>query len=57
MRPCKQDYRWAVLRKIIPHPVAWQLFNFGFIALYQNILLLLIAAPSAVAWRHKAGWY
>jgi steroid 5-alpha reductase family enzyme len=27
----------------------WTIFNFGFISLYQNILLLLIATPSIVA--------
>ncbi len=29
--------------------VFWALFNFGFISLFQNLLLLLIAAPSIIA--------
>lgn len=51
----EQDYRWPVLRKhpLLKHPVAWQLFNLGFIATYQHVLLLLIALPSAVAWRQR----
>ena len=35
------------------YTAAWQLFNFGFIATYQNLLLLLIALPSAAAWRQR----
>lgn len=47
-----EDYRWPALRKVIPNPVLWQLFNFTFIAPYQNILIWLTAAPPAcVAWR------
>ncbi|KAB5590056.1 Integral membrane protein [Ceratobasidium theobromae] len=39
-----EDYRWAVFRAKIP---SWlfRLFNFGFIALTQNILLFLMAFP------------
>lgn len=43
-----EDYRWAVLRARMS-PMQFQLFSFGFIALYQNALLLLIALPAYVA--------
>jgi steroid 5-alpha reductase family enzyme len=51
-RPYEQDYRWPVLQRhpLLRHPVAWQAFNVGFIAAYQNALLWLIASPSAVAY-------
>ena len=39
-----EDYRWPVLRKIIP-PFFYQIFNITFIASYQNLLLLLITLP------------
>lgn len=50
-----EDYRWKHLQegRIIPflkNPIIWQLFNLGFISVYQNILLLLIACPSLVAY-------
>ncbi|KAJ1302949.1 hypothetical protein OPQ81_003243 [Rhizoctonia solani] len=40
-----EDYRWAIFRAKIP---SWlfSLFNFGFIALAQNILLFLMALPA-----------
>ena len=40
-----EDYRWAVLRKQIP---AWlfQIINLTFIAVTQNILLLLLGLPA-----------
>jgi steroid 5-alpha reductase family enzyme len=41
----EEDYRWPILRKMM-HPVLFLLFNFSFIAWYQNILLFLIAAPA-----------
>jgi steroid 5-alpha reductase family enzyme len=34
-------------------PVTWQLFNAAFIALFQNLLLLLITCPAYVTWRHR----
>jgi steroid 5-alpha reductase family enzyme len=48
-----EDYRWAVVRKSLK---AWQfqLFNLFFIAIYQNILLVLIALPGWTALRHRA---
>ena len=49
-----EDYRWKYIQDgslvgLLKNKVAWVLFNFGFISLYQNILLLLIATPSIVA--------
>ncbi|QRV80607.1 hypothetical protein RhiJN_08622 [Ceratobasidium sp. AG-Ba] len=40
-----EDYRWAIFRAKVP---AWvfRIFNFGFIALAQNVLLFLMALPA-----------
>ena len=46
-----EDYRWQILRARMT-PWQWQAFNFGFIALYQNVLLFLIALPAWTAYRH-----
>lgn len=40
-----EDYRWPILRKRITNPVLWQLFNLGFIALYQQILFIAFTSP------------
>jgi steroid 5-alpha reductase family enzyme len=40
------DYRWPVLRKSMPEPM-FQLFNLFFVAIYQNVILFLIAVPTA----------
>jgi len=51
-RPGKgEDYRWQVLRERLP---AWQyqLLNFFFIAVYQNLILLLITLPAYTAFQH-----
>jgi len=50
-----EDYRWEEIQKghfitVLKNPIAWHLFNFGFISLYQNLLLLWIACPSLVAY-------
>ena len=49
----EEDYRWGELRKhpLLRHRVAWEIFNVTFIAWYQNVLLLLISLPAAVARR------
>lgn len=49
-----EDYRWKYIQDglfvdILRNKVVWVLFNFGFISLYQNLLLLLIATPSVIA--------
>jgi steroid 5-alpha reductase family enzyme len=48
-----EDYRWAVLRARMPR---WQfeIFNFFFISLYQNVILLLIALPALTAYVHRS---
>jgi steroid 5-alpha reductase family enzyme len=53
-----EDYRWKVLRDRMP---AWQfqLFNLFFIAIYQNVILLLICLPAFTALRNPTsfgGW-
>jgi steroid 5-alpha reductase family enzyme len=44
--PGGEDYRWAILRARMPG-WAYAVFNFVFIAFYQNALLLLITLPMA----------
>jgi steroid 5-alpha reductase family enzyme len=48
-----EDYRWQVLRSRLP---GWQfqVLNFFFIAIYQNLILLLIALPAYTAYRHPS---
>lgn len=44
----EEDYRWAVIRAnpfFKNHPLRWSLFNFGFISIYQSILILLFSIP------------
>jgi len=43
--PGGEDYRWRILRGKMPG-WAWPLFNLGFIAGYQNLLLVLISLPA-----------
>ncbi|MFA5938021.1 MAG: DUF1295 domain-containing protein [Sinimarinibacterium sp.] len=42
-----EDYRWAHVRRTpgLDTRIGWTAFHFGFICLYQNALLLLIALP------------
>jgi steroid 5-alpha reductase family enzyme len=47
-----EDYRWAVLRGRMS-PVAFQFFNFFFIVLFQNAVLVLIALPAYTAFQHR----
>lgn len=47
-----EDYRWAVLRNRMSQ-IQFQLFNFFFIVIYQNLLLVLITLGAEVAWRHR----
>ncbi len=47
-----EDYRWAVLRGRMP-PLAFQFFNFFFIVLFQNAVLVLIALPAYTAFQHR----
>ena len=47
-----EDYRWPILREKLPGPV-FQLFNIVFIAVYQNVLLWLLALPAWRAWQAR----
>ncbi|EJD49633.1 DUF1295-domain-containing protein [Auricularia subglabra TFB-10046 SS5] len=40
-----EDYRWVPLRKAMPG-ILFKLFNFGFIAITQNILLFMFGLPA-----------
>lgn len=46
-----EDYRWNHVRARpeLQGPVRWRIFHLGFICLYQNALLLLIALPIVMA--------
>ena len=48
-----EDYRWPILRARMNR---WQfeLFNFFFLALYQNVILLLITLPALTAYENRA---
>ncbi|CAN5194918.1 DUF1295 domain-containing protein [soil metagenome] len=48
-----EDYRWPILRARMAR---WQfeIFNFFFIALYQNVILLLITLPALTAYENRA---
>ncbi|WP_434419880.1 DUF1295 domain-containing protein [Nannocystis pusilla] len=46
--PGGEDYRWVELRRRLSPPL-FAAFNLVFIAFFQNILLLLLAAPAYVA--------
>jgi steroid 5-alpha reductase family enzyme len=41
----EEDYRWPILRAKM-HPAVFLLFNFSFIAVYQNLLLYWITVPA-----------
>ena len=47
-----EDYRWQILRESMS-PWQFQLFNIGFIVLYQNFLLVLISLPAYNAFEHR----
>jgi steroid 5-alpha reductase family enzyme len=50
--PGGEDYRWQILKARMS-TVQWHLFNVGFIAGYQNLLLLLIALPAWTAYASR----
>jgi steroid 5-alpha reductase family enzyme len=52
-RAGSEDYRWPVLRKRLG-PFGFQVFNAIFIALYQNVLLFLLALPAWAAFQGRA---
>ena len=51
-----EDYRWAILRSRMSK-VQFQLFNFFFIVLYQNFLLVLITLPAYTAYQHRSAGF
>ncbi|MCL2880851.1 MAG: DUF1295 domain-containing protein [Treponema sp.] len=51
----QEDYRWAVMRRKIPNPFLWQLFNFFFIALFQSALFVLFTYPVYSLTQNSAG--
>ena len=42
----EEDYRWAEVRKMFPHPFVQFLFAIGFVFIAQHLLLWLIALPA-----------
>jgi steroid 5-alpha reductase family enzyme len=50
-RPGGEDYRWAALRRRMSRG-QFALFNLAFIAVYQNLLLLLISLPAWTVLQH-----
>ncbi len=51
-----EDYRWAVLRDSMAR-WQFQVFNFFFIVLYQNALLVLIALPALGAYQNRTNGF
>ncbi|KAJ5608860.1 hypothetical protein N7528_009427 [Penicillium herquei] len=43
-----EDYRWKIVRAQINNTFLFTLFDFGFIACIQSLLLLLLASPSYI---------
>ena len=57
----REDYRWAILREttILKNKYLWATFNFFFISIYQNALVLLICLPALACLGSNAplnGW-
>ena len=49
-----EDYRWAVMRERIPNRVAFELFNFFFISIFQLALIFAFTLPVLVAGASRA---
>ena len=51
-----EDYRWSIVRQspVFRRRFAWTLFNFFFISLYQNALVLAICLPALAAMESEA---
>lgn len=52
----EEDYRWKVVRSnpVLRRRWVWMLFDLFFIAIYQNILLVLIVLPAVVSMNSTA---
>ena len=53
--PGGEDYRWAIPRARMA-PWQFQVFNFLFVSVYQNVVLLLITLPAHTALDRYAGY-
>jgi len=51
--PRDEDYRWKEVAGIINSKVLYEIFNFVFIAWYQQILLFLLVLPAYIAARSE----
>ncbi|MCC3281885.1 DUF1295 domain-containing protein [Arthrobacter caoxuetaonis] len=49
--PGGEDYRWGILRRRM-RPWQFQLFNLGFISLYQNLIIWLMTLPALTAYEN-----
>ena len=49
--PGGEDYRWAILRGRL-RPWQFQVFNFAFISLYQNLIIWLITLPALTVYQN-----
>ncbi|MFF2821750.1 DUF1295 domain-containing protein [Arthrobacter koreensis] len=49
--PGGEDYRWAILRGRL-RPWQFQLFNLGFISIYQNVIIWLITLPALTVFQN-----
>ncbi|KAF8339866.1 uncharacterized protein EI90DRAFT_3012788 [Cantharellus anzutake] len=45
----EEDYRWPVFRKMVPNKAFQIIFNFGFVAFFQNCLLYSLSLPAYAA--------
>ncbi|KAJ1981634.1 hypothetical protein H4R35_000633 [Dimargaris xerosporica] len=54
-----EDYRWEFVQRIVAkltpfawfNALVWQVFNFAFIAVFQNVLLLALSYPAYLTWQ------
>lgn len=43
-----EDHRWAYVRKWFPNRILWHFFNFAFISVFQNVIILGFSLPAYV---------
>ncbi|GAA5860124.1 hypothetical protein JCM8547_009191 [Rhodosporidiobolus lusitaniae] len=51
LNPNSEDYRWPIVRNAL-NPLVFKIFNLVFIAIYQNILLLVAELPQYLLLTH-----
>jgi steroid 5-alpha reductase family enzyme len=49
-----EDYRWKEIRSWPGFDRGWEFFNFGFVCLFQQMVVLAFASPAAAAMGSKA---